>query len=1080
MSYLHKTRRYLTQFQTICSRALDRGAGSVELATRPVVHRFIEELVTSVRSGVAVHHDTRVSTTLDRPDWRIEDCESFGIFSYGDQKNLSAQGPLRLSRLELAQVSRYLELGRPVFVFDGIEFLFFNGDGAEPERLEIVPKPLDMSADWSRLRINSSVVSRFERLLTNPGFHRWTEKELIRQLAQRARYLSVSIERLLSAPLGSGSNSAEECLLVSLHSIWALLKNHHDPSLADGKACADFVAQVLSFGLFFAHTRSRVPSQDPAERHRHILDFWNTSSSEEAMRLRPFKTITELLGDSLLADNELSQWYREATAVLAHAEYMGSERGPQDFHGLFEQFLDGFDKTIKFDRGAFYTPKELTQWMALVADELVGRHFNGMRMADVAETIIDPCCGTGGFLEALIRIIGPASKKSPKLIGFEILPAPYALACYRLDALVDGFVLGENLKILLTDTLSDNLISPPSGGKDGFTEELKEASSLTRPPLKVVIGNPPSSVRTDSRAPRSRIEASLDDFRPPRGERTDRQNVQSALNNEAYRFLRWCAQRILDAGSGVMALVLPGSFSYAVSFKYARLWILSRFQHNYVIMLDQDTRTGVSTESLFNVKQGRMVLFSVLEPNKSKTRRECDNSIRFLDISERALSAKYTFLNNTNPPLEEFSPYRVESPAWRFSPVGPYRRDVWEMSWPLRNAYSVVGLFRSKCSAVKLAPSSLLFHTDHEILARRSMSVASRVGVRFTNSFDQLIEEWWRGQHKPPREAKFTDRTREAVGSAAQRRKDAFIRYSYRPFVEGWAISDRHLFEALGETQGDGTRARPEIQEAFAQGAKGIAIAPAPIDLGDTLTRFVSFVWNLPDNDIVARGNAMIFCDMFPDERRGSEWDSIVKSNVTVEAERLFGRSDPESSVLFYTYAVMSSNRYLEAFESVLFAPSSPDEPPRIPIASDPGKRKRLVELGKSIALCEREQYDVDMLDTLRIEWPSTLREFRLRRSRIDYDLKVIKLEGSDGEEVRLSGIPESVLTLRMSGHNVLAKWLREREFAYLRRTFRPQDSDGLLKLISRISAQLGIIEEIDEIIEEILDSATLVSPKAL
>ncbi len=153
------SKKYLKDFQSNVKRARSLGAGSIEMATRPIVHGFIESLVRHSEAShgqAVVHHDVTV-TAGNRPDWWIEDKVTFGVFAYGDHKNLSDQSSFIFTSAEREQMSRYLDLGRPVFVFDGIEFIFLDPTDSEPFlspiKYSLVAKPLDMSVDCSMLPI---------------------------------------------------------------------------------------------------------------------------------------------------------------------------------------------------------------------------------------------------------------------------------------------------------------------------------------------------------------------------------------------------------------------------------------------------------------------------------------------------------------------------------------------------------------------------------------------------------------------------------------------------------------------------------------------------------------------------------------------------------------------------------------------------------------------------------------------------------------------------------------------------------------------------------------------------------------
>ena len=1066
MSFERITKNYLNEFQQIFKTASSSGATSIELATRPVVHNYIEAITEHCKkpgTELVLHHDTNY-TKRDRPDWRIEDASNFGVFCFGDHKKLAASTHFQLTPAEQKQIGRYLALGRPVFVFDGIEFVFYKDNIANPTRCNLVSKPLNLSANWSKLTIDISAETHLRNLLQNPGFRKWTETQLVQQLANRARFAADEMASLLMAPLGSGSSAAEEQLLASLHTLRDTIAEHHDPSLRDEKACADFVAQVLTFGLFYAHTRLTKLLADPTQRQAAIKQFWSSASlTTQPTLLRPFKTIDVALSSSLSNQNILADWYNEILDVLAHAEYMGTETGPQDFHSLFEQFLTTFDEQARFDRGAFYTPQALTDWIAKSCDS-ISRDVFGLPIFEAAEKIIDPCCGTGGFLEAVYLLRPKSHVSQASLIGFEILPAPYALAHYRFAELFDGDSNPPQLKIILTDTLADQLLGSPRGTSNGFEEELNDAIQLSSPPLRLVIGNPPSSNRTASSAARTIIEKKLSVFRPPLLERTDRQNIQKALNNEAYRFLRWCSEKVLESGRGILALVLPGAFARSVSFKYARKWLIDNFKEIYVLEVDGDARRSDATQSIFSVLQGRLVIFAI----RQESAVTAGPKIYHHDITANSLSDKLAYLE-ASPVLNSFSSFTPFQPQWRLAPSAAYPVDLWLKGWPLTSTTSQFGVFSLKCSGVKLAPTALLFHTQKQILLRRSTDIGNgRVPA------EELIVKWFQGQRKPPKTSKLTPLVKGALNNAATRGEVAD--YLFRPFVHGTVLNSDILFDALKQTDGSGVRDRPEVRSAFQAGAIGIAVAPAPSDLGATLTRFACFSWSLPDNDIASRGNAMIYCDRFPE--RNSNDKSILVDNVSEALASLFAFSNaPARAILYYVYAVLSSPSYLEEFEGVLYSPSDPSSPPRILIASDKECRISLVRLGEQIAKCERPDYVPTSLLTLETNWPSTVTEIDLDNWTYTDESQELKLIGQNNEVITLIGVPQHAVATRISGHAVVEKWLRERTQVYLRRKFTSVDADELKSLICAICDQASFIETADKHIANMITTESIIAP---
>lgn len=1070
MSFEKVAKKYLKAYQGSVKAALNAGTKSNEMATRPVVHSYILDLVNLCKTdstAVIVHHDTNY-TRHERPDWRLEDASNFGIYCFGDHKSLDIKGQFEPSPAELKQIQRYLDLGRPVFVFDGIEFIFYEHSLDAPKRYQLVPKPLSLNSEWDRLPIDSNIEIEFRNLLLNPGFRKWNESQLMEQLAARARIASDEIALLLSAPLGSGSTNDEEKLISALSLLKNLVSEHHDASLRDEKSCADFIAQVLTFGLFYAHARRGLEDKSPTERKKALREFWDPKEfSKHKGLLRPFKAIIDTLSSTLTTSNFLSDWYEEVMNVLAHAEFMGTEPGQRDFHSLFEVFLTAFDPKTRFDRGAFYTPKLLTDWMAQLVNKISVLYFGKLVMDD-AEKIIDPCCGTGGFLEAVYNAHPTKVSKQPILIGFEVLPAPYALAHYRLAEVFKGKSSLPDLKVLLTDTLSDKLALEPVAAQDGFEHELNEARELSDPPLRLVIGNPPSANRSVVSDERSLIDSALEDFRPPRLERTDRQNIQKALNNEAYRFLRWCGGKAIESGRGILALVLPGAFARSVSFVYARKWICENFQKIYLIEVDEDARTGNATQSVFPVLQGRLVLVAV----KGNIDHLTDHKIYHADVSKYTLAEKLDFFSK-EPSLKDFVGIDVDTEDWKLVPAVSYPKALWRDSWPLTATSSNQGIFKSKCSGIKLAPTAMLFHTQPPTLIRRSNELST------TTTPDQLlIDKWFSGQQKKPKPEKMTTAVKSALKNAAKNNLTAT--YLFRPFVCGSVLLSEKLFEALAQAEGGGLRSRPEVRAAFGGGAIGIAVSPAPRDLGKTLTRFSCFAWHLPDNDIAARGNAMIYADAYPDPKQPNK--SVLESNVSEPVLNLFSyHLNPSQAALFYAYAVMSSQPYLDAFEGVLYVTSNPSSPHRVPIASEEAIRSKLVEFGERLAKCEKDGFISDDTYGICLIWPEGMSGCKLKTFSYNEEDSCLILESEDGPIASIANVPSEAMGLRIAGHNIVDKWVRERYFQYLRRDFSSIDADELVALLRKLVAQINILTlGIDPIVLQMLSVGNLISPPQL
>jgi hypothetical protein len=622
-SFESLARAYLSTLQKEYEKALATGESTPELSYRPVLNEFFNNLAIAINPEVEVIFEPRQQAQAGRPDWRFYNAKDYGLYGYVEAKGLDIQAAIRSAHYN-AQIQKYLKLGAKLVVTDGVEFIFFDPSGAR-KQLSLIKKPIT-SGNWAGLSYDARIETSFREFFAASGSRVVSEEGLIREVAIRAAQMSESVRELASLSVGEGFNAAEERTIAALHDLKNLLETHHDPALNRPDVFADFVAQVLAFGLLYAHRVVDDYSDSPHERRTKIENFWNAGSYEAFTgRLRPFRAIIEILRNELASAGRLGVWYQDCLLLLAHIKLQNQQRSAPDYHVLYQSFLNAFDPRVKFDFGAYVTPSELTSYAVRLTQVLIHSQMDGVSLYAENNKIIDPCCGTATFLEHLLKFSDDLNHL-PFITGFEILPAPYALAHYRLSMLWSDKRLPSKVEIVLTNTLSDELERniAHDNQKNLVKSEQDVARNLSRPPLTLVIGNPPSSdsyTHADGEF-FNIINRLVDDFRPPKAKRTGRQNTQKQLQNPFIKFLRWASAKLEKSHPGVLAFVLPASFADKETYKYARKWIAERFPLLWVLDLDEDLRTGSGASSLFYTQQGRLLLIALtapeIQPEKAK------------------------------------------------------------------------------------------------------------------------------------------------------------------------------------------------------------------------------------------------------------------------------------------------------------------------------------------------------------------------------------------------------------------------------------------------------------------------------
>ncbi len=1072
MSFLSIAKSYLYGLQELYNAGVRTRQATPELSYRPLLNSFFSSLIQEYTDQeIRIIFEPVNQYRRGRPDWRFYNNVDFGLYGFAESKGLDPENSISLGNHE-SQIRRYLELQTKVILTDGIEFLFFDRSFEDLERFSLISKPVSLNDNWSSQNIDVRLEIKFRQFFSESGFRISSDEDLIKEIALRARNISSIILDLTEAPLNSGLNEDENNIISYLHDLRHLLVYDHDTVLNDPKYFSDFVAQVLVFGLLYAHRSIIAPADTTVQRYDKIKAFWHDVIFEEySCKLMPFKGLVNSLynefGYNTEFTNTLISWYDDTIKLLAHLNLEDGRLENPDYHTLYEKFLSYFDPKTRYDYGAFYTPQSLVSFSIKVVKHVFILDFNITDLYNPNNLIIEPCCGTGTFIEQMIINCPPEGHL--KMIGIEILPAPYALANYRLK-MIEGFDRERhNISLFLTNTLSDRLVETVDYEDPNYLQqELINVTNKLQDPLILVIGNPPSSdsFSLHNTGPTfQHISNLLDDFRPPVEERTSRQNVQKQINNDFMKFLRWSVDKVLTVQNGGICLILPSAFCTHQSYAYARRYLQSIFNKFFILEIDNDIRTGIKSSNLFNTLQGRILLIAIRKQNSEES-----NSYFHHSITNFTKNQKIDYLNSDQ--ADYLSNFTAFSPSELniFKPVSTnYDLELYSRFWNVYKSSTNDDhyVFSRQCSGIKLAPSSLFTHSDENILIRKAQDIS-----RLTMTYEQLCERWFSGQTRVPPESKLSLSVRSGFQNLAN--TASIKKYNYRPFIELFAILDSELLRLVGAEGGGGTRFRPELLSAFATpNVFGLAISPSRVDIGDDLHRFSSFCWYYPDNDLGSRGNAHIVTNFFPEYKQRAEWNPLPVNNCNnflLTYYRDLGINVTNSDFIFYCYAILCSDNYLNAFKDALYVVSSENSVPKIPIVADTNVFNRLVNLGKEIALLEKRDDNYIMNDYHNSLLEEFNISFQFKKAVINEEEETISLVDVDNmTRYKLANVSSDVLSLKIGGYVVISKTLEYLSFKFTRCEFSKPHFSLLLETIDRIENQLLLIQAVDGIMEQIL-----------
>lgn len=260
----------------------------------------------------------------------------------------------------------------------------------------------------------------------------------------------------------------------------------------------------------------------------------------------------------------------------------------EDVHGrMFEAFLDA---TVRGkDIGQFFTPRDVVDVMVGMADVYVGKNK--------VDTILDACCGSGGFLISAMRVmLGKIDKMSglsseerqtirqkitnKSLYGIDAGsdPAMYKIARMNMYLHGDG---GSN--IYYADSLDKKIGKVGSSGVevDQQIEEVRKILLTEKKHFDIILSNPPFSMQyTRDDADQAEILNQYDVAVDRAGGRILNKLLSSVMFIERYRDL--------VAENGKIFAIIDDSVLSGDSYKHVRIYIKNNFIIHGIVSLPGD------------------------------------------------------------------------------------------------------------------------------------------------------------------------------------------------------------------------------------------------------------------------------------------------------------------------------------------------------------------------------------------------------------------------------------------------------------------------------------------------------------
>ena len=788
---------------------------------------------------------------------------------------------------------------------------------------------------------------------------------------------------------------------------------------------ADIYAQTIAYGMFAARLHDDTPE-----------DF----SREEAARLIP-KTnpfLRQIFNN--LAGNDLDEritWVVDDLVTVFQATDLKKIMKSYSTNKLHHDPMIHFYEDFLFK---IVSAEQLTDRRTSDGMKHIKRRFHRVQ-------ILDPATGTGTFLAEVVNQIYDRYRNNqgiwqqyveqhllPRLNGFEILMASYAVAHLKLDMLLaeTGYQhkSDKRLNVYLTNSLEESDNEPRTLFSQWLSREATEANVIKKDyPVMVMIGNPPYSVSSQNKG--EWISTLVTDYKKGLNER------KINIEDDYIKFIRLGQYYVEKNGSGILAYISNNSFIDGITHRQMRRSLMDAFDDIYILDLHGNTRKqevapdGSKDENVFDIMQGVSVNIFVKTGHKGKGELATIYHQELFGAREK----KYSTLNDATLSTISWNKLLPTEPYYFFVPKDFSVQDEYERGFKIDELMIVCN------SGMQTKRDDFVYqfsqkNIEHIIKTLRNCDV-EECRDRLSIGDDGIA---WK-----------VDWAKKDISN----NDGHYAKVLYRPFDLRWTYY-------TGKSSG--FMARPRMPEAANMLKDNIALLAVRNTRRDMSNNY--FVANtLVDKDGISSFDNCRFFPLYVYKENMGEEERIVNFNKDLYEKIAKGLNylpcydddlliDPTSEyngVLYpqdlfdYIYAVLHSPSYRERYKEFLKI-----DFPRIPYPTDWEKFRDLAEKGEEL---RQLHLMLDLPNSTGISFPQagTLQVdcYRWEQNRVYINC-----------EQYFEGVPESAWNFYIGGYQPAQKWLKDRKGM----TLSFEDVKHYQKIIYVLQQTERIMNEIDNI----------------
>jgi len=823
---------------------------------------------------------------------------------------------------------------------------------------------------------------------------------------------------------------------------------------------ADMYAQTVVYGLFSARCMDETQDDFSAAEAVDCIPNTNPFLKHLMKECLGAENTGKLSFDELEIGNVVDLLMHTKTdAIIADFNRQtGGGREDPVIH-FYEEFLTAYDKMQKVQRGVYYTPQPVVNFIVRAVDTIIKQDFGledglastetktikimrqskrrvGYYYTQVEDTeevpaiqVLDPATGTGTFIrQTILQIYENFKEKNkglstddlkkawnayvpehllPRINAFELMMAPYAVAHMKLAMVLRDtgyeFESDNRLNVYLTNSLEE------PGNSDGqltlwadplATESISANAVKKNKGINIIIGNPPYSGESANK--NEWIMALMEDYKKEPGKTIRLQEQNSKWINDDYvKFIRYAQSIIETSNQGILAFINPHGFIDNPTFRGMRWALLEAFSEIYILDLHGNAKKrevspdGTKDENVFDIQQGVCIFIGIRGTGKKCRVFHAD----LYGVRE----SKYNALNDMLFGDVEWTEISPMADNYLFIEQNTGLTKKWDTFFKLEEAFPVNGV--GICS--KRDP--IAFHDNQEELIAVLTDFASMPEDELKKKYNVTSES---------RDQKVVYAKENIINYGI---KPEFIKQClYRPFDLKWTYYTDKV---------RGFLAYPVFKVLSNMLYENVGLIVSRQGQASDLASWnvVFSTDRIVDLNVFRRGGGCLFpLYIYTNEfgqpvrkpnlnttiiREFSERVGLDCSNGSISDRRLY--FTPED-FWNYIYAVLHSNVYRTTFKEFLNL-----DFPRIPFIEDAEKFWELVDLGNALKNVHlMKDTSVYTLFEAKLSEGSNLIE------KLTYKDNAVYIN----KHQRFSNIPQSIWDFQIGGYQPLEKWLKDRK----------------------------------------------------